>query len=105
MSLPDALDRFASFQAELHLRPAADGGRHRPVVPGYRPTAVLDGELHDVAIYFEGAEVAPGGSVVARVIPVRIDRWRALFVGERIEVREGTRTVGELVVASIEGMP
>lgn len=89
----------------MEVRPTERGGRRTPVSPGYRPTALLDGEYHDVMIWFEGAPVRPGEREQVRVVPLRIDFWRAIDIGERIDLTEGKRLIGELTVTSIEGMP
>ncbi len=99
------LERFASFEGELRLLATEEGGRRSPVSSGYRPTALLDGERHEVAIYFDGAPIRPGAMTPVTVIPMRIDFWRRLEVGERITVVEGKRAIGDLVVTSTGNLP
>jgi translation elongation factor EF-Tu-like GTPase len=99
------LERFASFGAELELIPTDDGGRRSPVSSGYRPVALLDGESHEVAIYFDGPPTMPGQTIGVSVIPLRIDFWRRLEIGEAIPLAEGKRSIGRLIVTSTEHMP
>jgi hypothetical protein len=39
------------------------------------------------------------------VIPIPVDSWRPLEVGERIAVAEGKKAIGDPVVTSTEHMP
>ncbi len=98
---PTTLPRF---EALLTLTSTEDGGRRMPVHPGYRPSAIVDGEYHDVAIYFDADDLPPGGSILVRCYPFRTDFWRAVFVGESVAIREGRRTIGRLTVTSTERM-
>jgi len=97
---PGSVNPHARFKAEIYVLSKDEGGRHTPFFNGYRPqfyfrTTDITGavELQD------GVEmVMPGDNVTVEVTlinPIAMDE------GLRFAVREGGRTVGAGVVASI----
>ncbi len=97
---PGSINPHAKFKAEIYVLSKDEGGRHTPFFNGYRPqfyfrTTDITGavELQD------GIEmVMPGDNVTVEVTlinPIAMDE------GLRFAVREGGRTVGAGVVASI----
>jgi len=95
-----SVNPHARFKAEIYVLSKDEGGRHTPFFNGYRPqfyfrTTDITGavELQD------GVEmVMPGDNVTVEVTlinPIAMDE------GLRFAVREGGRTVGAGVVASI----
>jgi len=97
---PGAINPHSKFKAEIYVLSKDEGGRHTPFFNGYRPqfyfrTTDITGavELQD------GVEmVMPGDNVTVEVTlinPIAMDE------GLRFAVREGGRTVGAGVVASI----
>jgi len=97
---PGAINPHSKFKAEIYVLSKDEGGRHTPFFNGYRPqfyfrTTDITGavELED------GIEmVMPGDNVTVEVTlinPIAMDE------GLRFAVREGGRTVGAGVVASI----
>ena len=88
------------FNAEVYVLKKEEGGRHTPFFKGYRPqfymrTTDVTGQIE----LPEGVEmIMPGDNVsmkVELITPI------ALEVGLRFAIREGGRTVGSGVVASI----
>ncbi len=97
---PGSINPHSKFKAEIYVLSKDEGGRHTPFFNGYRPqfyfrTTDITGavELQD------GIEmVMPGDNVTVEVTlinPIAMDE------GLRFAVREGGRTVGAGVVASI----
>jgi len=97
---PGTVNPHSRFKAEIYVLSKDEGGRHTPFFNGYRPqfyfrTTDITGavELQD------GVEmVMPGDNVTVEVTlinPIAMDE------GLRFAVREGGRTVGAGVVASI----
>ncbi|MFW5444220.1 MAG: elongation factor Tu [Methylococcaceae bacterium] len=97
---PGSINPHCKFKAEIYVLSKDEGGRHTPFFNGYRPqfyfrTTDITGavELQD------GVEmVMPGDNVTVEVTlinPIAMDE------GLRFAVREGGRTVGAGVVASI----
>jgi len=97
---PGSVNPHSKFKAEIYVLSKDEGGRHTPFFNGYRPqfyfrTTDITGavELQD------GIEmVMPGDNVTVEVTlinPIAMDE------GLRFAVREGGRTVGAGVVASI----
>jgi translation elongation factor EF-Tu-like GTPase len=83
-----------TFNAELRLLTAADGGRETPLRSGYRSIARLgdDEELWGVEITFDAPEIAPGESAV-----VSLMAWadpQTPSAGTTIHVYEGAQLVG-----------
>jgi elongation factor Tu len=100
LSAPGAITPHTKFEAEVYILSKEEGGRHTPFFKGYRPqfyfrTTDVTGEV----ILPEGVEmVMPGDNikmVVNLIAPI------AMEDGLRFAIREGGRTVGAGVVASI----
>ena len=88
------------FTAQVYVLKKEEGGRHTPFFNGYRPqfyirTTDVTGDLH----LPEGVEmVMPGDNIemtITLITPIAIED------GMRFAIREGGRTVGSGVVASI----
>jgi len=97
---PGSIKPHTKFKAEVYILSKEEGGRHTPFFPGYRPqfyirTTDVTGSITLPA----GVEmVMPGDNVamdVELIQPVAIEQ------GMRFAIREGGRTVGAGVVASI----
>ena len=97
---PGSINPHSKFKAEIYVLSKDEGGRHTPFFNGYRPqfyfrTTDITGavELQD------GVEmVMPGDNVT---VEVTLINPIAMEEGLRFAVREGGRTVGAGVVASI----
>ena len=98
---PGSVKPHTKFKAEAYILTKDEGGRHTPFFTNYRPqfyfrTTDVTGDLRAA---FEGTEmVMPGDNVemeVELIVPIAMeDRLR-------FAIREGGRTVGAGIVASI----
>ena len=98
---PGSIKPHTEFTAEVYVLSKDEGGRHTPFFANYRPqfyfrTTDVTGEV----VLPQGTEmVMPGDNVnigVKLIAPIAMDQ------GLRFAIREGGRTVGAGVVASIE---
>ncbi|CAN5328294.1 elongation factor Tu [soil metagenome] len=97
---PGSIKPHTEFQSEVYVLSKDEGGRHTPFFANYRPqfyfrTTDVTGEV----VLPEGTEmVMPGDNVqlgVKLIAPIAMEQ------GLRFSIREGGRTVGSGVVASI----
>jgi elongation factor Tu len=100
LAKPGSITPHTKFNAEAYILTKEEGGRHTPFFTNYRPqfyfrTTDVTGQV----LLPEGTEmVMPGDNVTVRVeliSPIAMDE------GLRFAIREGGRTVGAGVVASI----
>jgi elongation factor Tu len=100
LAKPGTITPHTEFSSEVYVLSKDEGGRHTPFFANYRPqfyfrTTDVTGEV----ILPEGTEmVMPGDNVqlsVRLIAPIAMDQ------GLRFAIREGGRTVGAGVVASI----
>ena len=100
LAKPGSVTPHTEFSAEVYVLSKDEGGRHTPFFANYRPqfyfrTTDATGEV----ILPEGTEmVMPGDNVT---IDVKLIAPIAMDEGLRFAIREGGRTVGSGVVASI----
>ena len=100
LSRPGSITPHTRFKAEVYVLTKEEGGRHTPFFKGYRPqfyfrTTDVTGA---VTLPAEMEMVMPGDNVrmeVALIAPI------AMEDGLRFAIREGGRTVGAGVVASV----
>jgi elongation factor Tu len=100
LAAPGSITPHTKFKAEAYILTKEEGGRHTPFFTNYRPqfyfrTTDVTGTVHLPA----GTEmVMPGDNIameVELIAPIAMDE------GLRFAIREGGRTVGAGVVASI----
>jgi len=100
LAKPGTITPHTEFEAEVYVLGKDEGGRHTPFFKGYRPqfyfrTTDVTGDI----TLPEGVEmVMPGDNikmVVELIAPIAMDE------GLRFAIREGGRTVGAGVVASV----
>ena len=100
LAAPGSITPHTRFTAEAYILTKEEGGRHTPFFSNYRPqfyfrTTDVTGQVG----LAEGTEmVMPGDNVsmeVSLIAPIAMDE------GLRFAIREGGRTVGAGVVASI----
>ena len=100
LAAPGSITPHTKFKAEAYILNKEEGGRHTPFFTNYRPqfyfrTTDVTGQVQ----LPEGTEmVMPGDNVsmeVSLIAPIAMDE------GLRFAIREGGRTVGAGVVASI----
>ncbi|MBB5694432.1 elongation factor Tu [Muricoccus pecuniae] len=101
LSKPGSITPHTQFKAEAYILTKEEGGRHTPFFTNYRPQFYFrTTDVTGVVQLPEGVEmVMPGDNVamtVELIAPIAMDQ------GLRFAIREGGRTVGAGVVASIE---
>ncbi|WP_221792541.1 elongation factor Tu [Aquisediminimonas sediminicola] len=101
LAKPGSITPHTEFQSEVYVLSKEEGGRHTPFFANYRPqfyfrTTDVTGEV----VLPEGTEmVMPGDNVT---LGVKLIAPIAMEEGLRFSIREGGRTVGAGVVASIQ---
>ena len=100
LAAPGSITPHTDFEAEVYILSKEEGGRHTPFFKGYRPQFYFrTTDVTGICELPEGVEmVMPGDNVkmVIRLItPIAMDK------GLRFAIREGGRTVGAGVVATI----
>jgi elongation factor Tu len=101
LAAPGSITPHTKFKAEAYILTKEEGGRHTPFFTNYRPQFYFrTTDVTGVVKLPEGVEmVMPGDNVtmeVELIAPIAMDE------GLRFAIREGGRTVGAGVVASIE---
>ena len=101
LSKPGTITPHTKFKAEVYVLTKEEGGRHTPFFSNYRPQFYFrTTDITGVCLLPEGVEmVMPGDNVtmeVELIHPVAIED------GTKFSIREGGRTVGAGIVASIE---
>jgi elongation factor Tu len=97
---PGSIKPHTKFKAEVYVLSKEEGGRHTPFFKGYRPQFYI--RTTDVTGAIElpaGVEMVMPGDNVA--MEVELIQPVAVEEGMRFAIREGGRTVGAGVVASI----
>ena len=88
------------FKAEIYVLSKDEGGRHTPFFNGYRPQFYFRTTDVTGAVELpEGVEMVMPGDNIA--VTVKLIAPIAMEDGLRFAIREGGRTVGAGVVASI----
>jgi len=100
LAKPGSITPHTKFKAEAYILTKEEGGRHTPFFANYRPQFYFrTTDVTGVITLPEGVEmVMPGDNVameVELIAPIAMDE------GLRFAIREGGRTVGAGVVASI----
>jgi elongation factor Tu len=101
LAKPGSITPHTNFMAEAYILTKEEGGRHTPFFTNYRPQFYFrTTDVTGVVTLPEGTEmVMPGDNVtmsVELIAPIAMDE------GLRFAIREGGRTVGAGVVASIQ---
>ena len=100
LSKPGSIKPHTKFKAEIYILTKEEGGRHTPFFKGYRPQFYFrTTDVTGSVILPDGTEmVMPGDNIsldVELIQPIAMDKE------VRFAIREGGRTVGAGVVASI----
>src|SRR6266404_3786082 len=100
LAKPGSITPHTKFKAEAYILTKEEGGRHTPFFTNYRPQFYFrTTDVTGVVQLPQGTEmVMPGDNVTMEVhliVPIAMDE------GLRFAIREGGRTVGAGVVASI----
>ena len=100
LAKPGSITPHTKFQAEVYILKKEEGGRHTPFFKGYRPQFYFrTTDVTGVVELPEGTEMVMPGDNVA--ISVELITPIAMDGGLRFAIREGGRTVGAGVVASV----
>jgi elongation factor Tu len=99
--VPGSVKSHTKARAELFVIPKEEGGRHTPILPGYKPQFFFG--TTDVT----GAVVGLGGLDMIHPgdhaeVSLELLRPVGMEPGMRFAVREGSRTVGAGVILSVE---
>jgi len=100
LSAPGSITPHTKFKCEAYILTKEEGGRHTPFFANYRPQFYFrTTDVTGTVVLPEGTEmVMPGDNIameVELIAPIAMDE------GLRFAIREGGRTVGAGVVASI----
>ena len=100
LAKPGSIKPFIKFKGEVYILTKEEGGRHTPFFTGYRPQFYFrTTDVTGVATLPTGVEmVMPGDNTQ---VEVTLNNPIAMEKGLRFAIREGGRTVGAGVVASI----
>jgi elongation factor Tu len=99
---PGSIAPHTKFTAEIYVLKKDEGGRHTPFFNGYRPQFYFrTTDVTGVITLPSGTEMCmPGDNIT---ISAELIQPIAMDEGLRFAIREGGRTVGAGVVATIEG--
>ena len=100
LAKPGSIKPHTKFKAEVYVLSKEEGGRHTPFFTNYRPQFYFrTTDVTGVCQLPEGVEmVMPGDNIemtVELIAPIAIEE------GTKFSIREGGRTVGAGVVATI----
>ena len=100
LAKPGSIKPHTKFDSEVYVLTKEEGGRHTPFFTGYRPQFYFrTTDVTGVATLPEGVEMCmPGDNIkmtIELITPIAIEQ------GLRFAIREGGRTVGSGVVASV----
>lgn len=101
LAKPNTITPHTKFKAEVYVLSKEEGGRHTPFFTNYRPQFYFrTSDVTGVCNLPEGVEmVMPGDNIemtVELIAPIAIEE------GTKFSIREGGRTVGAGVVATIQ---
>ena len=101
LAKPGSITPHTKFKAEVYVLSKEEGGRHTPFFSNYRPQFYFrTTDVTGICNLPEGVEmVMPGDNIemtVELIAPIAIEE------GTKFSIREGGRTVGAGVVASIQ---
>ena len=100
LAKPGSIKPHTKFESEVYVLTKEEGGRHTPFFTGYRPQFYFrTTDVTGVATLPDGIEMCmPGDNIkmtIELITPIAIEP------GLRFAIREGGRTVGSGVVASV----
>ncbi|WP_409303745.1 elongation factor Tu [Peribacillus sp. SCS-155] len=101
LSKPGTINPHTKFKAEVYVLSKEEGGRHTPFFTNYRPQFYFrTTDVTGICNLPEGVEmVMPGDNIE---MSVELIASVAIEEGTKFSIREGGRTVGAGVVASIQ---
>jgi elongation factor Tu len=100
LAKPGSIKPHTKYESEVYVLTKEEGGRHTPFFTGYRPQFYFrTTDVTGVATLPDGIEMCmPGDNIrmtIELITPIAIEQ------GLRFAIREGGRTVGSGVVASV----
>ena len=101
LAKPGSITPHTEFEATLYILTKEEGGRHTPILPGYKPQFYIRTTDVTGSIEFEGDKkmALPGDTDVK--IKVALEKPIAMEDGMKFAVREGGRTIGAGIVTKI----
>ncbi len=101
LAKPNTITPHTNFKAEVYVLSKEEGGRHTPFFSNYRPQFYFrTTDVTGICQLPEGTEmVMPGDNIemtIELIAPIAIEE------GTKFSIREGGRTVGAGVVATIQ---
>ncbi len=101
LAKPGTIKPHTEFKSEVYVLSKDEGGRHTPFFANYRPQFYFrTTDVTGTVELPEGTEMVMPGDNVA--LGIKLIAPIAMDVGQRFTIREGGRTVGAGVVASID---
>jgi elongation factor Tu len=102
LAKPKSITPHTEFEGELYVLTQAEGGRHTPILAGYKPQFYIrTTDVTGVINFVDSSKqmILPGDTNVA--IKVQLEKQVAIEEGMRFAVREGGRTIGAGIVTKI----
>jgi elongation factor Tu len=100
LATPASVTPHRRFRAEVYVLSSEEGGRHTPVLPGYRPQFFFrTTDVTGVVTLPDGDEALLPGE--GATIEVALDDGVAMDESLRFAIREGNRTIGSGRVTAI----
>jgi elongation factor Tu len=102
LAKPKSITPHTEFEAQLYVLTKEEGGRHTPILPGYKPQFYIRTTDVTGTINFTDKSkqmILPGDIDVS--ISVVLEKPVAIEEGMKFAVREGGRTIGAGVVTKI----
>ncbi|MGN7998594.1 elongation factor Tu [Sphingomonas trueperi] len=101
LAKPGSIKPHTEFKSEVYVLSKDEGGRHTPFFANYRPQFYFrTTDVTGTVELPEGTEMVMPGDNIA--LGIKLIAPIAMDVGQRFTIREGGRTVGAGVVASID---
>jgi elongation factor Tu len=98
LAKPGSITPHTHFKGQVYVLTQAEGGRHKPFFPGYRPQFYFRTTDVTGVIQIEQEMVMPGDHVVMEITLITPI---AMELGLKFAIREGGRTVGAGVVTEV----
>lgn len=97
------------IEARLVVTATEDGGRTHPVFTDYRPDWNIGNRTESGEMVINGAPITledaqsipPGGTGLVRLHPLWREVWTSVQPGDKIDMHEGSRVVGNAVVLRV----
>jgi elongation factor Tu len=101
----NSIKAYSNFEAEIYILTKEEGGRHTPILPGYKPqffirTTDVTGKIGNfISTTNENVEIAlPGDTIkmsIELIVPIAMENEM------RFAIREGGKTIGSGLITKI----